>query len=883
MFSITAVIFMSKRINLRVKSLNRLLCLTLTLVFSCFFSLEAFHIVGGEIEMIHIGEPGEYRYRINVIQYFDRAQTFNPGPEAQIFVFTYRKRDRALMRQDTLLLTAEEPVLYTNPDCAIASLQTDRVLFTKEITLDPDQFDDPEGYVFVWERCCRNGAVVNINNPLSTGMTYTVDFPPIVKDGVPFVNSTPSLFPPLSDFACVGELYYVDFAGTDLDGDEIVYSLSEPLNSSSTTALPIPQFPDPNRKVVWVEGIDNSNIIPGSPPLNINSQGFVTVRPENPGLYVFAALAEEFRDGVKIGEARRDFQLLVIDGCEPGSPPEVTARKPDGDFYVEGEVFEIEADATVEEHCFEFLVTDMDGGENIDLRALAVNFEDSLDGIFSFNSGTINALGDTLRVEVCVPRCPYLEDENFIIDLIAGDDSCPLPRLDTLRMTFDVEPPPNDPPMWTLIPGALSVNEGSDPLTRLISATDPNGDVIDIKVLNEGFNLGQFGMSFDPDTGEGSVTSTYTLDPDCIEHSFGLQNEFELQVAVEDRDECMFVDADTFLLDVTVVLPTNQDPVVSTSTGQTTINVALDELIDFEVSATDADTPGDSVTLEAVGREIPIEDLGIDFITTTGFRETSAGFSWQFDCANIDLMGNEQFTIDFIATDGDKCKVPNADTLSVTFNLLIPPNNPPVLSGYDDGDVIDARVNAPIEQRLTGIDPDGDGLRISLLDTTGIEGADSFEFPTTTGVGTVSSILSWSPECSLLSDDDTPEFDVTFILNDDSCPNTLADTITVTFRLFESPVSFEEFTPPNVITPNGDTFNEFFSLSGNEDNAFNLPPDSCDDTFINVTVVNRYGKAVFESSDREFVWDATDFTEGTYYYNLTYTRSEYRGVLTVVQ
>ncbi len=279
--------------------------------------------------MIHIGAPGEYRYRLNVIQYFDRAQQFNPGPEQQIFVFSYRKRDRALMRRDTLFLSTQVRVEYTNPECEIAQLQTDRVVFTREVTLDPSQFDDPEGYFFVWERCCRNGSVVNINNPLSTGMTYTVEFPPIIKDGEPFVNSSPSLFPPLSDFACVGELYYADFAGTDLDGDQIVYSLAAPLNSSSTTALPIPQFPDPNRQVVWIDGIDNSNIIPGAPSLNINSAGFMTVRPDNPGLYVFAALAEEFRDGVKIGETRRDFQLLVIDGCEEGSPPDVTAINPD--------------------------------------------------------------------------------------------------------------------------------------------------------------------------------------------------------------------------------------------------------------------------------------------------------------------------------------------------------------------------------------------------------------------------------------------------------------------------------------------------------------------------------------------------------------------------
>ena len=44
-------------------------------------------------------------------------------------------------------------------------------------------------------------------------MTYTLQFPPIVdSSGSPFVNSSPKLFPPLSDYACVNQLFYIDFA-----------------------------------------------------------------------------------------------------------------------------------------------------------------------------------------------------------------------------------------------------------------------------------------------------------------------------------------------------------------------------------------------------------------------------------------------------------------------------------------------------------------------------------------------------------------------------------------------------------------------------------------------------------------------------------------------
>ena len=67
---------------------------------------------------------------------------------------------------------------------------------------------------------------------------YALHFPPIRKDGVHFVNSSPRLFPPLSDYACVNQLFYTDFAGTDDDGDSIVYSLAHPYDDDQPNQLP---------------------------------------------------------------------------------------------------------------------------------------------------------------------------------------------------------------------------------------------------------------------------------------------------------------------------------------------------------------------------------------------------------------------------------------------------------------------------------------------------------------------------------------------------------------------------------------------------------------------------------------------------------------------
>lgn len=51
---------------------------------------------------------------------------------------------------------------------------------------------------------------------------------------------------------------------------------------------------------------------------------------------------------------------------------------------------------------------------------------------------------------------------------------------------------------------------------------------------------------------------------------------------------------------------------------------------------------------------------------------------------------------------------------------------------------------------------------------------------------------------------------------------------------------------PNVITPNGDRINDYFSIKSTEIENFSI------------TIIDKSGNEVFFSNDKEFVWDATD-------------------------
>ena len=550
--------------------MHRLSKILLLILLSCNISFSN-HIVGGEIEMIHVGDENSFTYEVKLVQYFDCAQTANPGPDNLITYSIFRKSDGAFMRDGTMFITNQEFVPYTNPDCALGFLCTLKVEYSHEITLDPEEFSHPDGYVIVWERCCRNWETKNLVNPGWNGMTYTLYFPPIVDaTGKPFVNSSPRLFPPLSDYACVNQLFYIDFAGTDDDGDSISYSLAAPLddhqdNNSNIVALP-ETTPPPHPIVDFAPGYTLDNMIPGDPALSISNNGFITVTPTEVGLYVFSVKAEEFRNGVKIGESRRDFQMLVVDGCNPPDPPEALVKVPGQlDFYKEDDTIVYVAS---QPKCFDLFVTD-DIGTNVSLNAIAVNFGkegSDLDDIFSFSEGSINSAGDTLKVEVCVSDCPYVQNEPYLIDLIAADDACPLPQRDTVRVTIIVEPPTNQDPYFVNQNDTnyVSINWNSQYSTEIIGADiDLDSLSMDYFIIPDkpGYNIEDYGISFNAlESGAGSISSFLNIDTYCRQYDYSDRSNFLLGIVLDDLDTCDILNQDTIFYDLTVELPDNSGP-----------------------------------------------------------------------------------------------------------------------------------------------------------------------------------------------------------------------------------------------------------------------------------------------------------------------------------
>jgi hypothetical protein len=833
------------------------------------------HIVGGEIEFETV-EVG--LYKITLIQYRDAAQTENQFYENSLAVALFSNKTNERIETFTLALDTITDVPYSNQECSIAKLQTKKVVYFGVFELDPMSFAEEEGYYLSYERCCRNLSIVNIVNPSGTGMKYVLEIPPLWKDGAPFINSTPTLLRPLSDYACMGQFYYLEFTGEDPDGDSLVYRMVTPLNSSAQVALPTIK-PKPYLPVSWANGYSLENIVPGLKPLKISREGLLTVNPDQEGLYVFSVMVEEWREGEKIGEVQRDFQMLVIDNCEPPDPPRVTVSIP------ERPGFDAQKDTLSftlsEDKCFEFVVTNLNEGDTISFRAKGVNFDGYLDDVFQFNDERITPGQDSLIVEACMPGCPPVSNGLFLIDLIAADDACPLPQLDTARLMVYVEPPPNIFPEINSPSAKNYVLNQGDSIRLRIDGLDQDLDSVELTLqINGQVDPSSFGFDLEILKSEAGNTEAFLVwRTDCENYDFSELQYFEIGIHAEDKDACMLESPTLEWFTMQVNLPPNTIPVVQPQISDS-VAITLGELLEFDVMATDADQ--DTLDLNLILNGFSAQELGIAFEGVIGKGEVESPFQWDTSCGNLDIVESTTFELRFNSEDRDKCEVANSDEKVIKVYVIIPENTQPEFEFYADTAV---RINELFEMDISAFDHDfGDSVTIEFFNPSRLPRSEVIEFKKETGVGSVTSTFRWLPDCSLFDfGENTAEIEIPFIAFDNNCIRSKFDTMAIKFTVVQEIEQFNNFLPPNVFTPNGDGINDVYSLTNLTNASYNLPQDVCDNIFEYFSVVDRNGVQVFYSENREFQWSGLNVETGVYYYFIKFSNSEYKGYIQLLR
>ncbi|RTQ52097.1 gliding motility-associated C-terminal domain-containing protein [Hymenobacter gummosus] len=489
----------------------------------------ATHIVGGEMEL-------QYRsgstYLLTLNLYFDAVNGNSGALDQQLLAGIFAKGTDQLMAQVTLPLTSNTFVNYTNPSCTAGSLSTRKLVYSREVTLAGNVYTSPAGYYVAVERCCRNNGITNIVNPGGAAQAFYLEFPAVVQNGQPFRDSTPRIFPPLGDYACLGELFYYDFGGQDTDGDSLAYDMVTPLNGHTNTATVSlgTALPGPFSPITWNAGLSTANQIPGAPTMTIDGRsGRLTVRPTRLGLFVFGVRCAEYRRGVKIGETRRDFQLMVL-ACPQNAAPSMVMMPP-GTRQPYRPARDTLRLLPGQDHCIQLLFTDPDANSQLTLSTHPVNFTVAAGTpgpIFTTaTTGRVRTPGapDTLRATLCFPDCLDSQGRVFLLDVVVADNGCSLPKRDTVRIAFTARTAPNtapqltstfpSPPLDAAAPPVLVQVPVGQPYTANLLGLDADNNALTMTAEGQNFDLATVDMRFTAQNGSGRATGTFAWQPTC--------------------------------------------------------------------------------------------------------------------------------------------------------------------------------------------------------------------------------------------------------------------------------------------------------------------------------------------------------------------------------
>ena len=282
------------------------------------FSVNSFatHIVGGQLTYRCLGNNN---YEIKLLLYRD---CYNGNPAASFDdpapVGIYDGRtNQPVAVSGPFTINGKILIPYTGEDTIHQTLVNDcgvrntdvcvhRTIYTDTVNLP----FNPDGYIFAYQRCCRNYTVNNIVDPLETGSTYFIKL-----TGAAQLNcNTAANFKSWPDiYICTNSQLDFDHGAIDPDGDSLVYKLCVPSQGASL-AIPNPAIPSnpPYDTVVWKSPFNLSNLMGGTTPLAIDANtGRLTAFPTIIGQYLIGVCVDEYRGGALISSTRRDFQYNV--------------------------------------------------------------------------------------------------------------------------------------------------------------------------------------------------------------------------------------------------------------------------------------------------------------------------------------------------------------------------------------------------------------------------------------------------------------------------------------------------------------------------------------------------------------------------------------------
>ncbi|MES2591038.1 MAG: gliding motility-associated C-terminal domain-containing protein [Bacteroidota bacterium] len=251
---------------------------------------KASHIAGGDLSYVCLGGN---QYQINLNLFVD-CLGFDPGAQQSIDFSSTCGGTANLIVDVTNPGGTEISQLCVsqidNSTCNGGNLPGMWVFhYTGTVTLAPAC----DAWTMSWSSCCRNSAILNLQNPDSGGSYIEA----LLNSATAPCNNSPSFTSQPIPYVCANQQVNYNYGVVETDGDSLYYSLINAMDAGATN-------------LGYASGYSAAVPIPG---ITINPiTGLLTFTPTSLGNFVVVILVKEYdNNGVLIGEVMRDIQFVV--------------------------------------------------------------------------------------------------------------------------------------------------------------------------------------------------------------------------------------------------------------------------------------------------------------------------------------------------------------------------------------------------------------------------------------------------------------------------------------------------------------------------------------------------------------------------------------------
>ncbi len=276
------------------------------------FAFQGFasHIVGGEMTYEYIGpglNPNTKHYKITLKLFRDELGGGAAMPVSVYIGIFDGNQQYPAFGQPYLVNKVREDVVAVNPfpPCVVNADPID--YHVGIFVLDVDLPNNADGYTAAYQTCCRVMPLENVDNSISegTGSTYTCIIPAVI-DTSPAFSTNVSLI-------CKSRSFTLDFSAKDADSDSLAYSFCNAYDGGLATGSGnLNPEPPPYNSVIYFNGY--TQLTPLGPSVTIDpATGIISGTAPEVGKYVVGVCIKSYRNGVLMGDHRKDFIVKVGD------------------------------------------------------------------------------------------------------------------------------------------------------------------------------------------------------------------------------------------------------------------------------------------------------------------------------------------------------------------------------------------------------------------------------------------------------------------------------------------------------------------------------------------------------------------------------------------